>query len=266
MTAAALVFNGCSSLLFHPRDDMVLDPGLFETPYDEVKIQSGKNTLYGWHLKSTIPQKGTVLFFHGNGGNISLQLFSVFWLPWYGYDVITFDYSGYGLSEGEPTLETVHRDAEAMMQWAITHTSENKPLYLFAQSLGGAVAISALARFPQKKRFSKLIIDSTFSRYETIANDAMKGSWITWPFSPLTAFFDYAEYDPANHIAEISPIPVMIIHGTSDALVRPYHAGVLFDAAREAKSLWLIEGKGHIGSFYDKTSRQELIRRMEQTP
>ena len=263
--SAAYILLGCSSVLFHPREEMVLNPGLFETDYEELKIKSGENTLYGWHLKSSVPKKGTVLFFHGNGGNISLQLFSVFWLPWYGYDVITFDYSGYGLSEGEPSLETVHQDAKAMMQWAVSHTPEDEPLYLFAQSLGGAVAVTALADFPRKNRFGKLIIDSTFSAYETIANDAMKGSWITWPFSPFAHFFDYAPYDPLNHIAEISPVPVIIIHGTADAIVRPYHARILFDAAREPKSLWLIEGKGHIGSFYDKASRQELIRRMEQT-
>jgi fermentation-respiration switch protein FrsA (DUF1100 family) len=245
---------------------MPLTPGLFETEYEELRIKSGENTLYGWHLKSSIPRKGAVLFFHGNGGNISLQLFSVFWLPWYGYDVFTFDYSGYGLSNGEPDLETIHRDARVMMEWTAAHTPETEPLYLFAQSLGGAVAVTALAHFPQKERFTKLIIDSTFAGYETIAEDAMQGSWITWPFSPLASFFDYAAYDPKNNIAAVAPIPILIIHGTADTIVAPSHAATLFDAAKEPKSLWLIEGTGHIGAFYDKTSRQELVRRMEQRP
>ncbi len=262
----ALLFTGCTSLLFHPRADMPLSPALFEMEYDELRIPSGENTLYGWHIKSTLPRKGSVLFFHGNGGNISLQFFSVFWLPWYGYDVITLDYSGYGRSGGEPDLETIHRDAKAMMEWAVSHTPEDEPLYLFAQSLGGAVAVSALARFPDKQRFAKLIIDSTFSGYESIAEDAMKGSWFTWPFASLASFFDYVAYDPLNNIAAISPIPVLIIHGTADTVVAPSHATRLFEMAREPKSLWLIEGKGHIGSFYDKTSRMELIRRMEARP
>ncbi|WP_410963020.1 alpha/beta hydrolase, partial [Salmonella sp. SAL04292] len=90
--------------------------------------------------------KGTVLYLHGNGGNLSWHLGGTWWLPAEGYQVLMLDYRGYGQSEGQPGLPEVYRDIDAAFAW-LDQAPEVKGTerVLLGQSLGGALAIHYLA-------------------------------------------------------------------------------------------------------------------------
>lgn len=252
-----ILFTGCSSLFFYPQKNMVLNPELFEIDYKVISQKVGEDTLFGWHLKTDQKQKGTVVFLHGNGGNISYQIFSAFWLVWYGYDVISFDYRGYGNSTGEPSIEHIHQDVKAIYDWSIAHTPQDQKLYIFAQSLGGSVAVTALANYPKQNRFSKIVVDSAFASYKGVAEDALKRNWFTYLFSALSNTVEEERLDPVNNIAKIY-IPIIIVHGKRDTIVDYSHAKSLYEKANEPKYLWLEEKTDHIGLFYDKKSRRSL--------
>ncbi len=258
------VFTGCSSLFFHPQKNMVLNPELFEIDYKVISKKVDNDTLFGWYLKTKDDKKGTVVFFHGNGGNISYQLFEAFWLVWYGYDVITFDYRGYGNSTGEPSIENIHQDVKAVFDWSIEHSSKDEKLYIFAQSLGGAVAITALADYKDQSRFSKVVIDSAFASYKGVADDVLNKSWFTSLFSALSNTVENEKLDPINNIANID-IPIVLIHGKKDTVVDFTHSVKLYEKANKPKYLWLDEKTNHIGLFYDIKSRKRLVKLLESS-
>lgn len=256
-------FTGCSSVFFQPQKNMVLNPELFEIEYEEIKQKVDNDILFGWHLKTKKDKKGTVIFLHGNGGNISYQIFSAFWLPWYGYDVIAFDYRGYGNSSGEPSIENIHKDVKAIYDFTIEHAKDGEKLYIFAQSLGGAVAITALSNYNNQKRFSKIIVDSAFSSYDGVANDTLNRRWFTSLFSFLSSTVENKSFDPITNIQNIH-IPIAFIHGKKDTIVDYKHSELLYEKANTPKYLWLEEGTNHIGLFYEKMSREKLIKLFEK--
>lgn len=257
------LFSGCSSVLFYPKKDLPFKPDFFEVDYEPITIETKETYLSGWFLKAKTPSKGTIVFLHGNGGNISYNLFSSFWLPHYGYNVIAFDYSGYGLSKGEPTLEKVNQDIHLIFDWAIAHTKKDKKLFVYGQSLGGALAITNLAQYPQQSRFEKLIVEGGFTRYKTIANEMSKKNLFSYPLSWFSFIVEHEALAPINNIEKID-IPLVILHGKQDKVINYHHALQLYRKAKEPKSLWLVEGYGHIDITKLKKNRERIIELIEQ--
>ena len=259
-----IFFTGCSSLFFHPNKEMrAVNIGYFEVDYDIITTKVADDTLYGWHLKTDKKRKGTIVFLHGNAGNISEHIFSVIWFPWHGYDVISFDYRGYGNSTGEPSIENIHEDVRAIYDWSIKNTAKDEKLYIFGQSLGGAVSSTTLANYKDQRRFSAIIIDSAFSSYKNVAEEALQRNWLTNLFSPLSNRVDFPALDPLNNISNIK-IPVILLHGKKDRVVDYHHSLKLYEKANEPKSIWLEENTDHIGIFMDKRSREKLIDMIEK--
>lgn len=259
----AIFFTGCTSLFFQPQKEMMyVNTDYFEVERKIITKKVADSQLYGWHLKTDKKKKGTVVFLHGNGGNISNQIFAVLWLPWYGYDVITFDYRGYGNSTGKASIENIHEDVKAIFDFTLNQAKEGEKLYIFAQSLGGAVAISSLADYKKQKRFSKIVVDSAFSSYDKVAKEFLSKGWLTSLFSFLSSLVENKMYDPINHIQDIH-VPIVLIHGKKDTLIDFKHSQLLYKKANEPKRLWLEETTNHIGLFFEKKSRSRLIGLLE---
>jgi len=167
----ALTLVGCESLFFYPQRVLRPNPYLSKVTHTEVELTTPDGLrLHGWRLlpPSGAP-RGTILFFHGNAENISTHVNSVLWLCLAGYQVVLFDYRGYGRSEGVPTLAGVHRDGEAALAW-IRHLDGVDParLVVYGQSIGGAVATYAVARQTGEPRVRALIVESCFASYRDI--------------------------------------------------------------------------------------------------
>ena len=159
----------------------------------------------------------TVLFLHGNAENISTHIASVAWLPAKGYNVFLFDYRGYGRSAGEPSLPGLHLDTEAALAAVFAMAEVNADrIVVFRQSLGGDVAITALAGSAYRHRIRAMVIEGAFSSYRGIAREKLAGLWLTWPLQwPLSLAMD-DQYKPLEAIGRISPVPVLVIHGLVD--------------------------------------------------
>ena len=131
---------------------------------------------------------------------------------------------------------------------------------VYGQSLGGAVAPVALAASPYRQRVRALVVEGAFSGYRDIAREKLAGLWLTWPLQgPLSLTVDDG-YRPLEAIAEISPTPVLVVHGTDDRIVPSHHGEALFAAAGPPKDLWLVSGAGHLEVFADGNRRRRLAR------
>lgn len=266
VAVAALLLAGCSGLFFHPLRPLLRTPDELGLAYRDVWFEAEDGVrLHGWFLPAQGEALGTVLFLHGNAENVSTHIGSVAWLPARSINVFLVDYRGYGLSGGEPSLPGLHKDAEAALATSFTLDGvDPRRIALFGQSLGGSIAITALAESAYRHRVRALIVEGAFAGYRQIARDVLATSWLTWPLQwPLALAIDDT-YRPLRAIAEIAPTPVLIIHGEDDRIVSTGHARDLYAAAREPKALWLVDGAGHIAALRRPELRERFVRYLQE--
>jgi uncharacterized protein len=193
--------------------------------------------LHGWLFKSSSqPATATIIYFHGNGGNIS----NVGWvgerLASKGFNVLLMDYRGYGRSEGNADGEQgLYADAEAGYEY-VTKTLSVRPegVVLFGQSLGTAVATDVASR----KKCGAVILESGFSSASDLATDVL-------PLLPRQFhFLTRNRFESARKLAQVN-CPVLITHGDPDETIPAEHGHRLFAAANEPKKLLIFPGAGH---------------------
>lgn len=232
----AAVYFYQSRLLYFPQ---VPTRALQATPadlglaFEDVSLltQDGVR-LHGWYVRAPAasPAPATVLFFHGNAGNISHRLERLQLLHELGLGVLMIDYRGYGRSEGHPTEAGSYRDARAA--WSYLTDSLNIPaqqIIIFGHSLGGAVA----AHLGARQRARALVVEASFISVPEAAADHYPWLPVRW----LSRF----RYDVRASLAEARS-PVLVVHGRADEVIPFRHGEALFAAAREPKQFLEIDG------------------------
>ncbi len=195
------------------------------TASDGVKLNA-------WFFPNAEAPK-VLLYLHGNAENMGYGLGRMKLLSRLAVNLMALDYRGYGKSEGKPDEAGVCRDAEAAYRYLIESRGFTaKDIIVHGQSLGGAVAIDLASRH----ECGGLIVESSFTSAREMARRML-----------LIPFLEYAVRSRFNSLAKISRVgaPVLIIHGTRDDVV-PFSMGQkLYQAAREPKRFWAVEGAGH---------------------
>lgn len=197
---------------------------------DSVKI-------HGWFAGAE-NAKATLIIAHGNGGNISYGHILMRALQRRGYNVLMYDYRGYGRSEGSPTENGLYRDGRAAYDYALAlpgvHPSR---VILWGTSLGGAVALDVATQRP----IAGLILESTF----TSAKDVAK---MLYPFLPVQ-FFLHTKFNSIDKIRTMT-IPILIMHGSHDTILPLGLGRRLYQAANEPKEFYEIAGADHNDTFF----------------
>jgi len=245
-------FTGCSSLLYHGTHKKYFDPEKHGLHQEDVTFASLDGTkIHAWYFKSKKAEKprAQFVFFHGNGENLTSHFATLAWILPFGYDYLIFDYRGYGKSEGTPTPQGTVEDGEAAIRY-LYHRNPKIPLIVFAQSLGGAVAIRSIVELHGQIPIKWVVLDSTFVSYEAEGRSLLSKSWVTWLFQPLADVLLSDSWAPGDQIAQISPIPILVMHGDRDRTV-DYNLGLdLFKRAREPKEFWRIKDGVHTDAFW----------------
>ena len=141
LAVAGLAFAFQDQLLYFPSRTLVTTPDRYGLAYETVHLDTADGErLHGWWIPAD-DARGTLLFFHGNAGNISGRLESVKQFHQLGLNVLIIDYRGYGQSTGSPSEEGLYRDAEAAWQHAVTQRGiDPSRIVIFGRSLGGGPA------------------------------------------------------------------------------------------------------------------------------
>jgi alpha-beta hydrolase superfamily lysophospholipase len=259
LLVSILFLSGCSNFLFVPTKSFPLTPDGAELLYEDQYIETEDGIkLHGWKIFADEKTAGNILFFHGNGDNVSTQLPNTFWLAKQGYDLYLYDYRGYGQSQGEPDLDDTISDMELMIGRAVQQLPEDEKLIVMGHSLGGSMAIYAVAHSAYRDKIEALITVEAFSDYHHITQDVLSKSWLFWAFQWPLSFTVSNAYSPLDSIALVSPTPVCIIHSENDEMIDMYHAERLFEAAKQPKIIRLIDAN-HSNVFISRENRQVLF-------
>jgi alpha-beta hydrolase superfamily lysophospholipase len=256
-----LALGGCAPMFFHPARELAAPPELAGGSVEEVFLPSGDGVrLHGRILRPPGPPKGTVLFFHGNAENLGTHVTALLWLVKEGYLVFAFDYRGYGSSDGTPDIPGVNRDGVAALDLAFhIRGADGGGVVVFGQSLGGAVAVYAVANSPRRGEVKALIVDSSFAGYRRIVRDKLIAGIVTLPLAWPASWTVEDGYSPERWIGSVAPVPVVVIHGTRDAVVPFSHGERLYRLAGDPKGLWKVEGGGHATALLLPDVRRQLL-------
>lgn len=222
--------------VYFPQATIDYTPDMAGLPYEDIHLLTKDNVdIHGWFIPVEEASK-TLLFFHGNGGNISHRLDSLKIFHEMGLSVFIIDYRGYGLSEGSASEQGTYEDAEAAWNYLTkTRGIADKDIITFGRSMGGAVA-TWLAR---QHTPGLLMLESTFTSIADMGKHY-------YPYLPtqLLARIKYASIDRIDDIQ----CPVLIAHSQTDEIV-PYELGLrLFEKVKSAKIFLELQG-GHNNGF-----------------
>ncbi|MBU1193157.1 MAG: alpha/beta hydrolase [Gammaproteobacteria bacterium] len=236
------------SMIFYPTRELVSEPSDWGLDYTDVKLLTEDGVaLHGWYIPRAGAQRA-LLFFHGNGGNISHRGDSIAIFHRLGFNVLIIDYRGYGQSEGRPSEAGLYQDAAAAWRYLTDERGfAGKDIVIFGRSLGGAVAAQLASRIEA----GTLILESTLSSARDFATHAF----------PILSHVLYLRYGFDN-VARLQKVnyPVLVLHSPDDEIM-PYRLGEkVYAAAREPKQFVALHGDHNSGFLLSQPEYEQALR------
>ena len=167
-TLLCAMLVGCDSWFYFPGAEIHGTPETYDLAVEEVTFAAPDGPdLHGWWVPAKGKAQGTIVYCHGNFANLTLHAKFVRWVPARGFNLLVFDYRGYGKSEGVVTRAGTVADAVAAIDLALRR--DPKRTVVFGHSLGGAIGIVAASKRPQVRA---IVVESTFPSYRAAAKCA----------------------------------------------------------------------------------------------
>ena len=229
LLGVALVLRALEpSLLFHQRT-AAQEWRVFGNDFEELQMSDGTSALW-------CPLSGaqtTVLYCHGNFGNISMREDWVRALQRHlRASVLLFDYPGFGKTPGKPTEAGCYSSAQSAFSWLLERGIQAEQILLWGKSLGAAMAIELAVQHPTCRA---MVIIDPFTCVPDAANVLLR--------VPL-GFLARNRFNNARKIGEI-PMPKIILGAELDALCPSWMAARLGELAREPKAVQIVTGRRH---------------------
>lgn len=235
-------------LMFGRRTQEIVEtPDARTMSFEEVLLAVEEEQTYGWWLP-TPDAKGTVLFSHGSGRNISGYLDDVALFHEAGLSVMLYDYGGYGRSAGNPSEARCYADARAMWDYLVnTRNIPSDEIILAGSSMGSGVTCELAIHVSP----AAVLLESAF----TSVPDTL---WGTYPFFPANWIcrIQFRNIDKVNRFQ----CPVLIIHSKDDTVVPFAHGQQLYQRVASQKKFVEIRGAHYGGKF---KSRDIYLRELQ---
>lgn len=226
--------------LYLPFAELQTTPNQLNLSFETVELPIGTGdaagTLHGWWLPNPDATQ-VLLYLHGNGGNISVNLAHAQRFYNMGFSVLLMDYRGYGQSSGPFPSETrLYEDAAAFWQYlTIEQGFSPEQIVVYGHSLGGAIAIELATQQPD---MAALIVQSSF----TSMREVIRSTWYEQIF-PIDLLLNQI-FDSIGRVSQLQ-MPVFYIHGDSDTTIPAEMSQQLYDATASPKVLWIVPTADH---------------------
>jgi fermentation-respiration switch protein FrsA (DUF1100 family) len=234
-------------MVYFPTRTISQTPDQWGLEYEDVYLSSSnQNKIHGWYLPAK-NSKQSLVFFHGNGGNISHRGDSLKIFNRLGFNILIIDYQGYGKSEGSADEAAMYDDAQAAWKYLReVKKFKQSEIVIFGRSLGGAVASKlALDVEPQA-----LILESTFSSISDMAK-------LFLPEMSKFIYFRY-EFNTLQRITSIN-VPLLMLHSRADKII-PFELGKkVYEAANKPKIFIEMVGDHNSGFLQSQPGYEQAI-------
>ena len=241
-------------IAFFPSTGETTTPRDFGVAYEPLTIETTDGErLRAWLMAPPPPGNKSralarpvtptlVVYFHGNGANLSNWTPILAGIARQGYSVLAFDYRGYGVSSGWPTEKGLYRDVDAVVEYVWTSLKPSTAVVYWGRSLGVSMAAAAATKYAP----ARLILESGFP-------DARSLFRAPSPMALLALFSTYRF--PAARFLGGSEVPVLVMHGDADTVI-PYEQGrALYEGIRGPKQFFTMRGADH----NDATPPEEVL-------
>lgn len=243
----AYVYAIQDQLSYQPRREFINQPRGYQLPATEHRLTTADGQrLFAWHIQAADSDHAyTLLYMHGNGGNVSYTLPALREFYQLGLNVFVFDYRGYGQSTGQPSEPGLHTDAQAAYRY-LTEELQVPPerVILYGRSLGGGVAGELATRVPA----AALIIESSFRSAWSVGAEIYWYLPVRWlarnRFETEERFRSLAGRLTQAGAGD-GDLPVLILHGRQDRLIPPMHGRALYAAAPTRRKKFVELDGGH---------------------
>ncbi len=252
------LFLGCSPKKLFPTFNDEYD-SIDNYPYKSIShtfTSEDKTTLYGLHIQPESESKGLIVVANGLYKNMSYRFTQWLWIVEQGYEVFIFDYRGYGKSNADADLFGFRDDVNAAIEYAHS-LDKTKEMVLVGQSMGGTFVIDALS-IKKYNYISLVVVDSTFTGFDSMLSDAMMKSIVLFPLSWIPYTFVPQELNSIENISSVNT-PILFTCCDGDWVVDSENSEVLYDKTKGKKSLWSVKDAGHVEAFNNLALRKSFI-------
>jgi len=235
MVALMTLMAGCresveSRFIYHPSRTLVGDPSKAGLAFRNVVFVAADGVrLHGWLIPGR--KKTTLLYSHGNAGNIGDRVFIARLLvEQLGVGLFLYDYRGFGRSDGKPSEAGLVSDALGARAALLREGVAPDDVVYFGRSLGAAVTVDLALAYPPRA----VVLESPFTSVPAVANSVMPGAGAI-----LRTRWDSLAKIPSLRA------PLLVLHSDDDDAI-PYAQGrAVFAAAPEPKTFFTIRGARH---------------------
>ena len=245
-----MLYSAQTAMIFPASRDVWRTPSdsPHQWPYEDLTLQVGPETTNAW-LMPVENAKGAILFSHGNGGNIADRMEHYAMLRDLGYDILAYDYGGYGKSTGKPSEQRCYQDIRAAWDYLTkTRGIPANRIVLYGESLGGGAACDLAAEVKPRA----VILQSTFLSVAKRAKEIM-------PIIPVGLLLKH-RFDNDTKIGKIAA-PILVIHSREDTIIPYRHGRGLFDLANGPKTFLELHGDHNDCIFTSEKAYREGMRK-----
>ena len=225
-------------LLYHPFSPQITGKGLIHN-FETINFKTSDNfELKGWfHLKNS--NKKTILFLHGNAGNLDNRIDKLNFLGNMDINFLIISWRGYSGNPGNPSETGLYKDALGGIEWLNKKGISNDRIILYGESLGTAITTEVA----QNENFAGIILEAPFTSMVDMGQKI-------YPIFPVK-FLLKDKYESKNKIKNIKS-PILVLHGRKDKIVPFYMGEKIFEMANNPKFKYFTDLDDHMMSFDEK--------------
>lgn len=230
---ATAMFFLQDSMIYKPSKTIQLNNYQLPQPWQTVTIKTTDGLqLTSWYLPAK-PGHKTILYLHGNGGDIANRLGFAHVFQSYGYGIFLLEYRGYADNPGKPNEKGLYQDSLAAYLWLTKHGIKPDNLIIYGESLGAALAVQLAAQYP----VNLLVLDTPFLSMSAMAHHL-------YPYLP-TVLLLKDKYRSDVYAPKVSA-PTIVFYGLEDEFIPMWQVVDLYRLIGSDKKLMVfIPGQLH---------------------
>ena len=234
-----LLFIFQRSLMYHPEENNYFGDQL-KVKVEKVKIKTSDNiNLLGWFHKKDLKKFKTIVYFHGNAGNLENRIHKLNHFKDMDVNFLIIAWRGFSGNQGKPSEKGLYKDGNSAILWLKNLGLKDNDIVLYGESLGSGIA----TEIAQNNNFAGLVLETPFTSMIEAAKNF-------YPYIPVALLLK-DKYDNQKKIKNIN-IPVLVMHGEADQIVPFWMGEKIFELANQPKYSYFTKFDDHMMEYNEK--------------